>query len=84
MFKKQTHNHPTEIEPFGGPHPASAAHQDPLSGRAKTKQAMRVPEAGIRDHLKDHCRKACPKNQHKGRRKANSSYGNQVGLAPVY
>ena len=84
MFKNETHNHPTEIEPFGGAATClGGAIRDPLSGRAYVYQAMRVTGAGDpRTPLEETlpgklpqrtiCRKAAA---------GYSSYGNQIGLA---
>ncbi|MDR2295740.1 MAG: phosphoribosylformylglycinamidine synthase [Clostridiales Family XIII bacterium] len=84
MFKNETHNHPTEIEPFGGAATClGGAIRDPLSGRAYVYQAMRVtgsgdPRAEIRDTLPG----KLPQLQiTRGAAKGYSSYGNQVGLS---
>jgi len=84
MFKNETHNHPTEIEPFGGAATClGGAIRDPLSGRSFVYQAMRVTGAG--DPLKS-ASLALPGKlpQRKICRTAAagySSYGNQIGLA---
>ena len=84
MFKNETHNHPTEIEPFGGAATClGGAIRDPLSGRSYVYQAMRVTGAGdptvpveltLKGKLsqKKLCRTAAA---------GYSSYGNQIGLA---
>ena len=84
MFKNETHNHPTEIEPFGGAATCiGGCIRDPLSGRAYVHQAMRVTGAGDpRTSLKDTLpgklsqRKLCQTAA-----AGYSSYGNQIGLA---
>ena len=83
MFKNETHNHPTEVEPFGGAATCvGGAIRDPLSGRAYVYQAMRVTGAGDpRAAIEDTLPGKLP--QRKLTRTAalgNSSYGNQVGL----
>ncbi|MDR3020485.1 MAG: phosphoribosylformylglycinamidine synthase, partial [Treponema sp.] len=82
MFKNETHNHPTEIEPFGGASTClGGAIRDPLSGRAYVYQAMRI--TGAADPLRSDtlpgklpqrliCQKAA---------EGYSSYGNQIGVA---
>ncbi|MDL2236989.1 phosphoribosylformylglycinamidine synthase, partial [Christensenellaceae bacterium OttesenSCG-928-K19] len=84
MFKNETHNHPTEIEPFGGAATClGGAIRDPLSGRSYVYQAMRVTGSGDpRESLKDTMEYKLP--QRKITREAAqgySSYGNQIGLA---
>ena len=84
QFKNETHNHPTEIEPFGGAATClGGAIRDPLSGRSYVYQAMRVTGAGdptvpFKDTLPDKLsqRKICT-----GAAAGYSSYGNQIGLA---
>jgi phosphoribosylformylglycinamidine synthase len=84
FFKNETHNHPTEIEPFGGAATClGGAIRDPLSGRGYVYQAMRVtgaadPTVPIKDTLKGKLaqRKICT-----GAAAGYSSYGNQIGLA---
>lgn len=84
MFKNETHNHPTEIEPFGGAATClGGAIRDPLSGRAYVYQAMRVtgsgdPRTKISDTLKG---KLPQKKITLGAAQGYSSYGNQIGLA---
>ncbi len=84
MFKNETHNHPTEIEPFGGAATClGGAIRDPLSGRAYVYQALRVTGAGdICARVSDTIPGKLP--QRMISRKAAggySSYGNQIGLA---
>ncbi len=84
QFKNETHNHPTEIEPFGGAATClGGAIRDPLSGRAYVYQAMRVTGSGDpRQPLEDTLPGKLP--QRKITREAAhgySSYGNQIGLA---
>ena len=84
MFKNETHNHPTEIEPFGGAATClGGAIRDPLSGRVYVYQAMRVtgaadPRTPIEDTLEGKLpqRKITQEAAH-----GYSSYGNQIGLA---
>ncbi len=84
MFKNETHNHPTEIEPFGGAATClGGAIRDPLSGRSYVYQAMRVtgaadPTVDVTDHLPGKLpqRVITTKAAH-----GYSSYGNQIGLA---
>ena len=84
MFKNETHNHPTEIEPFGGAATClGGAIRDPLSGRSYVYQAMRVtgaanPLVPVEDTLAGKLpqRKICV-----GAANGYSSYGNQIGLA---
>lgn len=84
MFKNETHNHPTEIEPFGGAATClGGAIRDPLSGRSYVYQAMRVtgsgdPRARIEDTLPG---KLPQRNITTGAASGYSSYGNQIGLA---
>ncbi|MBQ9329311.1 MAG: phosphoribosylformylglycinamidine synthase [Solobacterium sp.] len=84
MFKNETHNHPTEIEPFGGAATClGGAIRDPLSGRAYVYQAMRITGAG--DPLKpvEETMKGKLPQSRLTVTAANgySSYGNQIGLA---
>ncbi|MDR2355345.1 MAG: phosphoribosylformylglycinamidine synthase [Clostridiales Family XIII bacterium] len=84
MFKNETHNHPTEIEPFGGAATClGGAIRDPLSGRAYVYQAMRVTGSGDpRAELRDTLPGKLPQLQiTRGAAKGYSSYGNQVGLS---
>ena len=84
FFKNETHNHPTEIEPFGGAATClGGAIRDPLSGRGYVYQAMRVtgaadPTVPVADTLKG---KLPQKKLVKGAANGYSSYGNQIGLA---
>ncbi|ODA42997.1 phosphoribosylformylglycinamidine synthase [Desulfosporosinus sp. BG] len=84
MFKNETHNHPTEIEPFGGAATClGGAIRDPLSGRTYVYQAMRVtgsgdPRAKIADTLTG---KLPQRKITRGAASGYSSYGNQIGLA---
>ena len=84
MFKNETHNHPTEIEPFGGAATCiGGCIRDPLSGRAYVHQAMRVTGAGDpRTPLKDTLPGKLPQRKLCQTAAAGySSYGNQIGLA---
>ena len=84
LFKNETHNHPTEIEPFGGAATCiGGAIRDPLSGRAYVYQAMRVtgaadPTRAVEETLKG---KLPQKQLVTGAAAGYSSYGNQIGLA---
>ena len=83
-FKNETHNHPTEIEPFGGAATClGGAIRDPLSGRTYVYQAMRVtgaadPTKPVSETMKG---KLPQKKLVKGAADGYSSYGNQIGLA---
>ena len=84
QFKNETHNHPTEIEPFGGAATClGGAIRDPLSGRAYIYQAMRV--TGAADPLtpfEDTIKGKLPQKKIVTTAAAGySSYGNQIGLA---
>jgi phosphoribosylformylglycinamidine synthase len=84
MFKNETHNHPTEIEPFGGAATClGGAIRDPLSGRAYVYQAMRVTGSGDpRQKLKDTLPGKLPQRKISTEAAAGySSYGNQIGLS---
>ncbi|ERI94446.1 phosphoribosylformylglycinamidine synthase [Clostridiales bacterium oral taxon 876 str. F0540] len=84
MFKNETHNHPTEIEPFGGAATClGGAIRDPLSGRAYVYQAMRVTGSGDpRQKLEDTIPGKLPQRKITiGAASGYSSYGNQIGLA---
>ncbi|MCR5548707.1 MAG: phosphoribosylformylglycinamidine synthase [Bacteroidales bacterium] len=84
MFKNETHNHPTEIEPFGGAATClGGAIRDPLSGRSYVYQAMRVTGAGdIWKEVKDTIPgKLAQKVISRKAAQGYSSYGNQIGLA---
>lgn len=84
FFKNETHNHPTEIEPFGGAATClGGAIRDPLSGRGYVYQAMRVtgaadPTKSLKETLEG---KLPQKKIVKGAASGYSSYGNQIGLA---
>ncbi len=86
-FKNETHNHPTEIEPFGGAATClGGAIRDPLSGRTYVYQAMRVtgaadPRASMDQTMKG---KLPQKKLVREAARGYSSYGNQVGLATGY
>lgn len=84
MFKNETHNHPTEIEPFGGAATClGGAIRDPLSGRVYVYQAMRVTGSGDpRTKLEDTIKGKLPQRKiTKDAAKGYSSYGNQIGLS---
>ena len=84
MFKNETHNHPTEIEPFGGAATCiGGCIRDPLSGRAYVHQAMRVTGAGDpRKSLNETLSGKLPQRKLCTPAAAGySSYGNQIGLA---
>lgn len=87
FFKNETHNHPTEIEPFGGAATClGGAIRDPLSGRGYVYQAMRVtgaadPTVPVAETLKG---KLSQKKLVRGAAGGYSSYGNQIGLATGY
>ena len=86
-FKNETHNHPTEIEPFGGAATClGGAIRDPLSGRTYVYQALRVtgaadPTVSVKETLKG---KLPQKKLVRGAAHGYSSYGNQIGLATGY
>ena len=84
MFKNETHNHPTEIEPFGGASTCvGGAIRDPLSGRSYVYQAMRVTGAGdITEPVENTMEGKLPQRViSKTAAHGYSSYGNQIGLA---
>lgn len=84
MFKNETHNHPTEIEPFGGAATClGGAIRDPLSGRVYVYQAMRVTGSGDpRMKIEDTIPGKLPQRKITTQAAAGySSYGNQIGLA---
>ncbi|MFR3728124.1 phosphoribosylformylglycinamidine synthase [Lacrimispora sp.] len=86
-FKNETHNHPTEIEPFGGAATClGGAIRDPLSGRTYVYQAMRVTGAADpRRPLSETLKGKLPQRKIvTGAAKGYSSYGNQIGLATGY
>lgn len=84
LFKNETHNHPTEIEPFGGAATClGGAIRDPLSGRAYVYQGMRItgaadPRASLEDTLSG---KLPQRVITRGAARGFSSYGNQIGLS---
>ena len=83
MFKNETHNHPTEIEPFGGAATClGGAIRDPLSGRSYVYQAMRVTGSGDpRTSLADTLPAKLPQRKiTTGAAAGYSSYGNQIGI----
>ena len=87
MFKNETHNHPTEIEPFGGAATCiGGAIRDPLSGRSYVYQAMRVSGAGdITTPIAETRAGKLPQQViSKTAAHGYSSYGNQIGLATTY
>lgn len=87
MFKNETHNHPTEIEPFGGASTCiGGAIRDPLSGRAYVYQAMRVTgAANINEKIEDTISGKLPQKViSKTAAHGYSSYGNQIGLATSF
>lgn len=84
MFKNETHNHPTEIDPFGGAATClGGAIRDPLSGRSYVYQALRVSGSGDpRTPIEDTLPGKLPQRKiSKEAAKGFSSYGNQIGLA---
>ena len=87
MFKNETHNHPTEIEPFGGASTCiGGAIRDPLSGRSYVYQAMRISGgADITESIENTIEGKLPQKViSKGSAAGNSSYGNQIGLATSF
>lgn len=87
MFKNETHNHPTEIEPFGGASTCiGGAIRDPLSGRAYVYQAMRITGAGdITAPIEKTLKNKLPQSKiSKKAAQGYSSYGNQIGLATTF
>ena len=82
-FKNETHNHPTEIEPFGGAATClGGAIRDPLSGRTYVYQAMRVTGAAATVSVKETMKGKLPqKKLVRSAAHGYSSYGNQIGLA---
>ena len=84
MFKNETHNHPTEIEPFGGAATClGGAIRDPLSGRSYVYQAMRISGSGDpRKSMDETLPGKLPQRKiSKEAAKGYSSYGNQIGIA---
>ena len=87
QFKNETHNHPTEIEPFGGAATClGGAIRDPLSGRAYVYQAMRVTGAGnVNASVAETIPGKLPQRMISRKAAAGySSYGNQIGLATTH
>ncbi len=87
QFKNETHNHPSEIEPFGGASTCiGGAIRDPLSGRSYVYQAMRVSGSGnILQKREDTLENKLPQAEiSKQTAHGNSSYGNQIGLATTF
>ncbi|MGB7594840.1 MAG: phosphoribosylformylglycinamidine synthase [Erysipelotrichaceae bacterium] len=87
QFKNETHNHPTEIEPFGGASTCiGGAIRDPLSGRAYVYQAMRISGCGnVKEEIKDTMPDKLPQRVIAAKAtRGNSSYGNQIGVATTH
>lgn len=87
MFKNETHNHPTEIEPFGGAATClGGAIRDPLSGRAYVYQAMRITGSGDpRESIEDTIKGKLPQRVITTKAAHGySSYGNQIGIPTGY
>ncbi len=87
MFKNETHNHPTEIEPFGGASTCiGGAIRDPLSGRSYVYQAMRISGCGdVTQELSETMTNKLPQRVIAAKAtQGNSSYGNQIGVATTY
>lgn len=87
MFKNETHNHPTEIEPFGGAATCiGGAIRDPLSGRSFVYQAMRISgSANPLEVASETIEGKLPQSKiSKVSAKGNSSYGNQIGLTTSF
>lgn len=87
MFKNETHNHPTEIEPFGGASTCiGGAIRDPLSGRSYVYQAVRITGAGdITKPVEETLEHKLPQSKiSKTAAHGYSSYGNQIGLATTF
>lgn len=87
MFKNETHNHPTEIEPFGGASTCvGGAIRDPLSGRAYVYQAMRIGGAGdVLAPVEETLEGKLPQRKiSRVSAAGNSSYGNQIGATTTY
>lgn len=87
MFKNETHNHPTEIEPFGGASTCiGGAIRDPLSGRSYVYQAVRISGAGdINAPLEATLEHKLPQSKiSKTAAQGYSAYGNQIGLATTF
>lgn len=87
QFKNETHNHPSEIEPFGGASTCiGGAIRDPLSGRSYVYQAMRISGSGnVLQKREDTLEHKLPQAEiSKQTAHGNSSYGNQIGLATTF
>ena len=87
MFKNETHNHPTEIEPFGGASTClGGAIRDPLSGRSYVYQALRVSGAGdiLASYDKTLAGKLSQRKISQEAAQGYASYGNQIGIATSY
>lgn len=87
QFKNETHNHPTEIEPFGGASTCiGGAIRDPLSGRSYVYQATRIAGSGnILESVADTIPAKLPQRVlSKTATRGNSSYGNQIGLPTTF
>lgn len=87
QFKNETHNHPTEVEPFGGASTCvGGAIRDPLSGRAYVFQAMRITgSANPLEKIEDTLSGKLPQRKiTKEAANGYSSYGNQIGLATTF
>ncbi|MEL3906800.1 MAG: phosphoribosylformylglycinamidine synthase [Treponema sp.] len=87
QFKNETHNHPTEIEPFGGASTCiGGAIRDPLSGRSYVYQAMRISGCGniLQSRSETLPNKLPQISISKNAASGYSSYGNQIGLATTY
>ena len=87
MFKNETHNHPTEIEPFGGASTCiGGAIRDPLSGRSYVYSAMRITGAAdITEDISRTIKGKLPQSLiSKNAAKGYASYGNQIGLATTF
>ncbi len=87
QFKNETHNHPTEIEPFGGASTCiGGAIRDPLSGRSYVYQAMRISGcADVLEPIENTLPSKLPQKVISKKATAgNSSYGNQIGLATTF
>lgn len=87
QFKNETHNHPTEIEPFGGASTCiGGAIRDPLSGRAYVYQAMRISGCGnVLENIADTLPHKLPQRVIAFRAtQGNSAYGNQIGVATTH
>jgi len=87
MFKNETHNHPTEIEPFGGASTCiGGAIRDPLSGRSYVYQAMRISGCGnVKESFESTLANKLPQRIIASKAThGNSSYGNQIGVTTTF